>query len=49
MVWYSEHKSDKHEFGTEFYISRPIIDNLKYFVSVMKEFVKLWSNLNIAI
>ena len=28
MTLYSEHKSDKHEIGTGFYISRHIMNNL---------------------
>jgi hypothetical protein len=28
MILYSEHKSDRHEYGTEYYISRHIMDNL---------------------
>jgi len=31
IIVYSRNKSDKHEFGTGFYISRHIMDNLFYF------------------
>jgi len=34
MILYSGHKSDKHEFGTGFYIIRHIMDNLVDFQSV---------------
>jgi len=28
MILYSEHKSDRHEFGTECYVSKHTMDNL---------------------
>jgi len=27
LILYSEHKSDRYEFGTEYYVSRHILDN----------------------
>jgi hypothetical protein len=28
MILYSQHKSDRHDFGIEFYVGRHIMDNL---------------------
>ena len=39
MILYSGHKSDKHESGTGFYISRHIMDNLIEFELVNE---KIW-------
>jgi hypothetical protein len=48
MILYSGNKSDKHEFGTGFYISRHNMDYLLDFEHI-NEFVKLGLNLNTTI
>ena len=40
-ILYCGHKSDKHEFGTGFYISRDIIDNLLNFEPVSERICKI--------
>jgi hypothetical protein len=40
-IFYSGHKSDKHEFGTGFYISRDIIENLLNFEPVSERICKI--------
>ena len=49
MILYGGHKSDKHKFGTGFYISRHIVDNTLTLNISMTEFVKWGLNLNITI
>ena len=40
-ILYSEHKSDRHEFGTEYYVSRHIMDNLLDFEPVNETICKI--------
>jgi hypothetical protein len=41
MILYSGHKSDKHEYGTGFYISRHNMDNLLDFEPIHKRICKI--------
>jgi hypothetical protein len=41
MILYSGHKSDKHEFGTGFYISRHNMDNLLDFGLINEKICKI--------
>jgi hypothetical protein len=47
IILYSGHKSDRHEFGTEYYVSRHIMGNLLDFEPANEKTVKLDLNLNI--
>jgi exonuclease III len=49
MILYNGHKSDKHESGIGFYISKHIMDYLLDFKTVNERMVKLGLNLNITI
>jgi len=46
MILYSERKSDKHEYGTEVYTSRHIMDNLLYFEPINERICKIGVKLN---
>ena len=41
MILYSGHTSDRHEFGTEFYISRHVTDSLFDFEPVNERICKI--------
>ena len=45
MILYSGHKSDNHDFGTGFYISINIMDNLLDFEPANERICKIWVKL----